>query len=83
VCSPLLHAAATDHHRQVAQGSLGQSVACGNRHVSLAGAIEPVAYITGALRFQSEQAEKRTSHPEIDDIRKSKARSNAMRATAT
>lgn len=33
------------------------------------GAVDPVGYISGALRFQRVQEEKRKTHPEIDDIR--------------
>lgn len=33
------------------------------------GAVDPVTYIAGALRFQREQEDKRKSHPEINEIR--------------
>ncbi|MBV7394118.1 hypothetical protein [Mameliella sediminis] len=33
------------------------------------GAVNPVAFIGGALRFQREQEDKRKSHPEINEIR--------------
>ncbi|MDO6587349.1 hypothetical protein Q4543_17695 [Salipiger sp. 1_MG-2023] len=33
------------------------------------GAVDPVAYIAGALRFQGQQQERRKSHPEIGETR--------------